>query len=122
MKRTLFLAAASLSLALCGCTALTAATSGQPVATGQVAVDMSKGWYYAESLYNVPAAAYKSTNSRGLISPSLRAIIKPKLILLFQLLTGVKHAKAAGDAASFGAKIKAMETLSADVKALIPKR
>lgn len=118
MKKILL--AAVFALSACN-PVTTAIVSNQPVVSGQAAVITAQGWYDANALYNVPTAAYKSSNSRGLISASLKAKIKPQLLRLYALLVVLKHAKEAGDAVTFNDKLAAMRTLSADVSALIPK-
>lgn len=108
-------------LVLSACNPVTdAVVSNQPVVQGQAAVISAQAWYDANAAYNVPAAAYKSANTRGLITPALKDKIKPRLLQLYQLLLVAKHAKDAGDAVTFNDKLAAMRTLSADVRALIP--
>lgn len=118
MKKILW--AAVLALSACN-PVTTAIVSNQPVASGEVAVISAKAWYDANAFYNIPASAYKSANSRGLLSPALKVVVKPKLLYLFQLLKGAKAAKSVGDAVTFNEKLAAMRTLSSEVLALIPK-
>lgn len=118
MKKVLL--AAVLALSACN-PVTTAVVTNQPVVSGQAAVITAKAWYDANAFYNVPAAAYRSANSRGLLSASAKAVVKPKLLYLFQLLKAAKAAKTAGDAVTFNDKLNAMRALSAEVQALIPK-
>src|SRR4051812_17243529 len=69
MRKLLFaIALAAAPLSACA----TLHTVDQAVAlanqnVGDFTVLDEKSWYYAEALYNVPASAYLSANSRGLI-------------------------------------------------------
>src|SRR4051812_2146608 len=112
MRRLTVMVAACLALAVtAACQTLPTAVSlaTQPVCAG-VTVD-EKLWYAAEAAYNVPAQAYVAANSRGLITPALKAVIKPKLITMYEGLKAARLAYKACDAASLGAKVTALQAL-----------
>jgi hypothetical protein len=74
----------------------------------------------AETAYNIPAAAYQSANTRGLITPSIKAVVKPKLQFMAKSLLLVRQAYKVGDGATFLDRVGALKTLSSEVSALIP--
>ena len=110
-----------LALALCACaqipTAINLATN--PVCAGYTADE--KAWYAAEAAYNVPAQAYVAANSHGLLTPALKAVLKPKLQAAYQALKAARAAYLACDAAGLHDKIVALEALKAEIMPLIPK-
>lgn len=87
---------------------------------GDFTVLDEKSWYYAEALYNVPAQAYLSANSRGLLHDPLKGEIKTKLQQLNQLRQAVYQAYQTGNATSFRDKIVQLKALSDQVRGLIP--
>jgi predicted small secreted protein len=122
MKK-LFLALALVAVPLAACS--TIRTVDQAVAlanqdVGDYTVLDEKSWYYAEALYNVPARAYLSTNSRGLIHDPLKSQIKSGLQKLDALRQAVYQAYKTGNAVAFRDKITEMKTLSDQVRNLIP--
>lgn len=83
-----------------------------------------KSWYYAESLYNVPAYAYFSANEHGLFvgHDALKASVKAKLQYLNKVRNAVYQAYKAGNAADFATKIQELKTLSEQVNDIIPRQ
>lgn len=125
MKR-LILAALALALTLPGCSSLgtashivAAATSSQPL--GDFTVLDDKAMYAAEALYNVPASAYRSADTRGLIPAHLKAVIKPKLQTMGRVLKTARSAYRIGDLTSFNARYRALLALKDEVTPLIPR-
>lgn len=98
--------------------AIAIATSSEPI--GDRIVMDEKAAYAAEVLYNIPAQAYVSADTRGLITPALRATIRPKLIYMASLLDAVRSAYRVGDATSFAARYRELESLKRQVTPLIP--
>lgn len=80
----------------------------------------SKAMYGVEALYNVPAHAYVTADSRDQISPSLKATLKPKLQFLGTLLDKAREAKRIGNAVLFNSIRDQMKPLSAELSSLIP--
>jgi hypothetical protein len=128
MKRTILMVAAlALAAPLGGCGTMLSA-AGVPAFVAETAttpvcartVRDNQAAYGAEALYNVPAAAYVSALKRGLVSDSVKAVVKPKLQLLYGYLRGARAAKAACDEATFLNYKHAMEVVKADVLPLIP--
>jgi hypothetical protein len=98
--------------------AVSIATSSTPI--GDRVVMDEKTAYAAEVLYNIPAQAYVSADTRGLITPELRATIRPKLIYMASLLDAVRAAYKVGDATSFSARWRELQALKDQVTPLIP--
>jgi hypothetical protein len=76
-----------------------------------------KALYSAELLYNIPAHAYTSANYSNLLTPELKAILKPKLVTLYQMLKAVRSAKG-----SLSCDLNAMQQLHNQIIPLLPKR
>lgn len=110
---------AALSLSSCAAIPLaTMVTSSTPVLA---ATNMDeKAMYAAEALYNVPAQAYVSANSNGLLSAPVKAKVKPLMVKAYDVLLTVRSAYKLGDAAGFSQRYGALKTLSSQVKALLP--
>lgn len=98
--------------------AISIATSSEPL--GDRIVMDEKTAYAAEVLYNIPAQAYVSADTRGLITPTLRATIRPKLIYMASLLDAVRAAYRVGDATSFSQRYRELRALKDQVTPLIP--
>lgn len=118
MKRILTLACMALALAACGTIRTAHDLATTPVCEGRV-ID-EKLWYAAEAAYNVPAQAYVEANSRALVSPALKAKVKPILQNMYEVLKTARLAYRACDAASLQAKVTALEKLRDQVMPLIP--
>ena len=122
MKKILLaMALATISLGTSGCTALAGVqlvTQSAPLA-GNTVLD-EKAWYAAEALYNVPAQAYLSANKNGLLSPAVKAKVKPILLSAYQVLKAARQAYKVGDAEGFGARVAELRALSNQAKALLP--
>jgi hypothetical protein len=88
---------------------------------GSYTVMDEKAMYAAEVAYNVPAQAYRSADSRGLLSPVLKGQIKTTLQTMRKLLLDARAAYKLGAAASFGDKLVALQALRDHVTPLIPK-
>lgn len=124
--RKLLIAIALTTAALTAPGCSTVKTVDQAVAlanqnVGDFTVLDEKSWYYAEALYNVPAQAYLSANSRGLIHDPLKGQLKASLQKLNQLRQAVYQAYQTGNATEFRDKIAQMKLLSDQVRALIPQ-
>jgi hypothetical protein len=124
-KLLLTLAAASMMLCASGCSALgtagtvvQAATSSAPLGD-RITMD-ERGMYAVDLLYNVPASAYRSANERHLITPALRAQVRPILIQMRQLQLAARAAYRVGDATSWNSRVAALQQLRAQVVVLIP--
>lgn len=123
MRKLLFaIALAAMPLAACQ----TFHTVDQAVAlanqnVGNYTVLDEKSWYYAEALYNVPASAYLSANSRGLLHDPLKAQIKTGLQKLNVLRQAVYQAYKTGNATEFRDKIIQLKALSDQVRNIIPQ-
>jgi hypothetical protein len=122
-----FIAAAMLSMAACdkvgnignvGSTPTPTASSTGGVLSGTILDDRAMAG--AEILYNVPANAYVAADKQKLISPTLKATLKPLMVSLYDRLGDVRAAYKLGDAPGFNAKLEALKDLSARVKLLIP--
>jgi hypothetical protein len=129
MKRMILFAAALLALPLGGCASMLE-TAGIPAAVAETVntpvcnrtVLDDKAQYAAEALYNVPAQAYVSAYKRGLVTPAVKAVVKPKLQTLYAYLKGARAAHAACDEATFLNYRHAMETIRNEVLPLIPQQ
>lgn len=77
----------------------------------------------AEALYNVPAGAYRSANERHLFAghDALKANVKSKLQTLAKYLLLVRDAHAHCNHDTLLQYKSAMDSLSAEVTALIPR-
>lgn len=123
MRKLLFaIALAAMPLAACQ----TIHTADQAIAlanqnVGSYTVLDEKSWYYAEALYNVPASAYLSANSRGLLHDPLKAEIKSRLQGLNALRQAVYQAYKTGNAVAFREKLAQMKVLSDEVRNIIPQ-
>lgn len=126
--RKMFIFAACLAVAampLGGCQTLRTADQAVALANqnvGDFTILDEKSWYYAEALYNVPAQAYLSANSRFANEPrwvAIKAVVKPKLQQLNALRQAVYQAYKTGNAVEFRDKIAQMKLLSDQVRTLI---
>jgi hypothetical protein len=125
-KLFLAFALASALLPLGGCQTIRSVDQAVALANqnvGDYTVLDEKSWYYAESLYDVPSAAYLSVNSRGLFvgHEALKATLKADLQKLNALRQGVYQAYKTGNAAAFRDKITQLKALSDQVRNLIPQ-
>lgn len=119
------LALAVTALALPACQTVRDVTSAVALANQNVAdftVADEKGWYYAEALYNVPAQAYLSVNSRGLFvgHEDLKAKLKGMLQDLNGYRQAVYQAYKTGNSVTFREKIVQMKALSDQIRRLMP--
>lgn len=125
--RKMFIFAAALAVAsmpLGGCQTLRTVDQAVALANqnvGDFTVLDEKSWYYAEALYNVPARAYLSANSRGLLHDPLKSQLKGLLQQLNGLRQAVYQAYKTGNATEFREKIIQLKQLSDQVRGLIPQ-
>jgi hypothetical protein len=128
MKRlSLILAVALAAVPVAGCkTMLTTAgvpefvaeTVNTPVCNRLVLDDKAR--YGVNVLYNVPAQAYVAAHKRGLVTPAVRDVVKPKLQQAYTYLKGARAAHEACDEATFLNYRSAMERIKNEVMPLIP--
>jgi hypothetical protein len=95
-----------------------AATSSGGVLSHTVADE--KAMYAAEAAYNVAASAYISADTRGLLSASVKAAVKPKLQAAYAALKTLRDAYALGNTSNFSALYSNAVRLANDAKALLP--
>jgi hypothetical protein len=80
-----------------------------------------KAMYAAEAAYNIPASAYLSANSRGLIKPELKVTLKAKLATMYDYLKGARAAYKICNRDSLMDYKRAIETYEAEISPLIPR-
>lgn len=128
MKKLILAAMVAAALPLAGCkTMLTTAgvpefvaeTVSTPVCNRTVLDDKAR--YGVATIYNVPAQAYVAAHKRGLVTPAIRDVVKPKLQALYGYLKGARAAHAACDEATFLNYRHAMTLIRDEVLPLIPK-
>jgi uncharacterized protein YceK len=88
---------------------------------GDFTIADEKGWYYAEALYDVPATAYLSANSRGLLQDPLKSQLKAMLHQLNDYRQGVYQAYKTANSVTFREKLQAMKALSDQIRSLVPR-
>lgn len=123
-KLILVLALASAVLPLGACQTIRNVDQAVALANqnvGDFTIADEKGWYYAEALYDVPATAYLSVNSRGLIHDPLKSQLKGMLQDLNRYRVAVYNAYKAGNSVTFHEKLVAMKALSDEIRNLIPR-
>lgn len=99
--------------------AVQAATSTQPLGD-QVTFD-EKGMYAAEALYNVPAQAYVSADTRNIAGwASIKPVVRPLLIQARALLLTVREAYRLGDERSFRDRVARLQSLRDRIMTHIP--
>lgn len=118
---TKFAIALALAVAplMAGCETLQGAATGAPIA-GATVFD-EKALYAAEAAYNVPAHAYVTADANGLLTPALKARLKPLLFKAYDALHLARSAYMAGDARGFQAQAKAVAEFANQANALIPR-
>jgi hypothetical protein len=125
MRRlALALALVATALTASACKTIHTATDAVALANenvGDFTIADEKGWYYAEALYNVPATAYLSANSRGLLHDPLKSQLKSMLQELNRYRQAVYQAYKTGNAATFHEKLVQMKALSDQVRNLTPR-
>jgi hypothetical protein len=95
------------------------ATSSAPL--GDSVTFDEKGMYAVEALYNVPAQAYVTADSRNLPGwQSVKPTVRPLMIEARQVLLAVREAYKTGDERSFGTRVARLRSLRDKVMALIP--
>lgn len=122
--RKLFLAIALLAAPLAACSTFHTVDQAVTLANqnvGDFTVFDEKSWYYAEALYNVPARAYLSANSRGLLHDPLKTSLKATLHTMNDVRQAVYQAYKTGNAVAFRNKIIELKQLSDQVRSLIPQ-
>jgi hypothetical protein len=98
-------------------------TAGQVISTPVCTFTLAdqKAMYAAEASYNIPAQAYLSANSRGLINADLKATLKPKLQTAYQWLKGARAAYKICNRDSLMDYQRALATFEAEIQPLIPR-
>lgn len=125
LKRLVILAAMALALSPAAGCAQAASIAGKAIpavataATKGSVID-EKALIAAETAYNVPAQAYVAANRAGLLTPQLKAVLKPKLVMAKGALDIAREAYRVGDAATLADQVRAVQRLAAEAKALIP--
>ena len=76
--------------------------------------------YAAEAAYNAPAAAYVDADAKGLLTPAVKAAVKPKLVDAFGWLKKARLFYAARDATGFCGSTASLKSLAAAALALLP--
>jgi len=79
-----------------------------------------RGLYAMEALYNVPASAYRTAVQRHLMTPSIRARVRPILLQMRNIRNAARTAKRLGDVRSWDARVSELQALKRQVLALIP--
>lgn len=126
MKRLILVlstAALAVPLGACGFDPTTAVQTASSVT--QVCANTTRDEqlrWAAEAAYNVPAAAYKSANTRGLLSADTRAAVKPKLQWLGGKLLQARGAYKACNLVALQQYTDAMTVVKAEVLRLIPNQ
>lgn len=123
MKKLYLAALLTAAIPLAACGGLGGGVASVASVCANTAAD-EKAWYGAEALYNVPAAAYRSTNERFKADPRwlpVKAVVKPKLQELNRYRLGAKSAYQACNLTALDQWVAAMKPLSAEVTALIPE-
>lgn len=92
--------------------------AGNGLADGTV-VD-EKVRYSAEAAYNVAASAYIAADGRGLLTPELRAKVKPIMTKAEKALKLARAAYSVGDAAGLALQAKAVADLAGTARAMLP--
>ncbi len=100
-------------------TAVGVATS--PVPLGDFTILDDKAMFAAETVFNIPAQAYVSANSRGLIPAPLKATLKPLMVSAGELLKLCRSAYKVGDLKSFNERYRALLALKDQALKLMPK-
>lgn len=115
MKRILLVACLSLAILATACM--------RPVAipNAETMVLDEKALYAAEASYNVTANAYIAASEVGLMTPELKAKIKPVMVSAYKALTMARSAYLVANAKSFYEQIAAAKQLSEDARLLIPR-
>lgn len=112
-------------LSLGGCASIqpalavvSAATSSAPLGD-RITMD-ERGMYAVEALYNVPAQAYVTADQHHLVTPALRARVRPLLQRARAAVLACRTAYHVGDATSWGARVSDLQQLKAQVMSLLP--
>lgn len=116
MRKLLIAVALAVMPLASACTTL---AEGGPVA-GATVID-EQAMYAAEVAYNVPAHAYVTADANGLLTPEIKAQVKPLLLDAYKALQLARAAYAAGNASGFAEQVAAVKNLASQASALIPK-
>lgn len=110
---------------ICACSTLTAATEIASAATSsaplgdRITMD-ERGMYAVEALYNVPAQAYVTADQHHLVTPAIRAQVRPLLQRAHTYLLACRTAYHVGDATSWGQRVSDLQQLKAQIMGLLP--
>lgn len=131
MKRFWIVAAiGALALAASGCSVSTgpwvptnpATPYAAPAKPGGVASKTladERAMYAAEAAYNVAASAYVTADSNGVLTPAIKAKVKPYLTKAYAALKVARSAYAAGNTGDFFTAVADLETAANQAKALL---
>lgn len=119
MKKLILAAFASMALTACSANSLLQSLPvvGNVCTAAEGTLIDDKALYSAYAFYQVPAHAYVTANRAGQLSPSVKAVVKPKLLAMYRLLQAVKAAKG-----TINCDYNSMKALHAEVSALLPNR
>lgn len=120
------LALAAMAVPVAACTQLataarvvSTATTSQPLGD-RITMD-ERGMYAVEALYNVPAQAYVTADTRQVAGwARIKPTVRPLLIEARQVLLAVREAYRLGDETSFQARAARLRSLRERIMALIP--
>lgn len=119
--RAPFLALCLLAMPACGTAgqAVALATQSQPL--GDAITFDERGMIAVEALYNVPAQAYVTADTRNLPGwASIKPTVRPLLLDLRRIRDDVRAAYGAGDARGFRERVAALRTLRDRIMSRFP--
>lgn len=121
MKRLFVLMIACALSVTTACATIPAAGGTAPVISTQQTLLDERILFGAEAAYNVAASAYLSADSRGQLSPSVKATARAALTKSYDALLLARQAHAAGEASTFTAQAAAALAFASEARALIPQ-
>jgi hypothetical protein len=116
LRKLILCAALALAPLASACGLLT-----NPAPIGAATVVDDRAMFAVEAAYNVPAHAYVTADANGLLTPALKAQIKPLMLQAYDALELARAAYRAGNVAGFEAQAAAVRDLASLANALIPK-
>lgn len=115
-----FMFAAFASLAMVACAPIATIASGPNCGLAFGTLIDEKALYGAETAYNVPANAYVTLDSQGLLNTATKEQVRPLLIKSYGALKLARAAYKAGDACGFVASVRAVSNFASQAKATLP--
>lgn len=116
--------AAALALSACATDGQVITVPSGPVAPPSGATAISavaqKALYTAEASYNVAGQAYVSADGAGLLTPELKARLKPMFATAYQALLATRHAATIGDSIGVLAAADTAQKQASAAAAAIP--